>query len=64
MARLIRDDVVIYTGKIATVRREKDEVKSVSQGFECGLKLERFDDIQVGDIIETYRVESVAKKLA
>lgn len=64
MARLIRDDVVVYTGKIATVRREKDEVKSVSQGFECGLKLERFDDIQVGDIIETYRVESVAKKLA
>ncbi len=64
MARLIRDDVVVYTGKIATVRREKDEVKSVSQGFECGLKLDRFDDIQTGDIIETYRVESVAKKLA
>ena len=63
LARLIRDDVVVYTGKIATVRRDKDEVKSVSTGFECGLKLERYDDIQIGDIIETYRIESVAKTL-
>jgi len=64
LARLIRDDVVVYSGKVASVRREKEEVKSVSQGFECGLKLERYDDIQEGDIIETYRVESVAKTLA
>ena len=63
MARLLRDDVVVYSGKIATVRREKEEVRSVSQGFECGLKLERFDDIQVGDIIETFKTESIAKTL-
>jgi len=63
MARLLRDNVVVYSGKIATVRREKDEVKSVSTGFECGLKLERFDDLQVGDIIETYKLESIAKTL-
>ena len=63
MARLLRDNVVVYNGKIATVRRDKDEVKSVTQGFECGLKLDRFDDIQQGDIIETYKLESIAKTL-
>ena len=63
MARLLRDNVVVYSGKIASVRREKDEVRSVSQGFECGLKLERFDDIQAGDIIETYKLENIAKTL-
>lgn len=63
MARLLRDNVVVYSGKIATVRRERDEVKSVTQGFECGLKLDRFDDIQVGDIIETFKLESIAKTL-
>lgn len=63
MARLLRDNVVVYSGKIATVRRERDEVKSVTQGFECGLKLDRFDDIQQGDIIETFKLESIAKTL-
>ncbi|MFM1920347.1 MAG: hypothetical protein RLZZ303_1981 [Candidatus Hydrogenedentota bacterium] len=64
LARLIRDDVVICETKIATVRREKDEVKSVATGFECGIKLDNYDDIQVGDIVECYKVESVAKTLA
>jgi len=63
LARLIRDDVVIHETKIATVRREKDEVKSVATGFECGIRLEKFDDVQVGDIIECYKVENVAKTL-
>ncbi len=63
LARLLRDNIVIYSGKIATVRRERDEVKSVTQGYECGLKLDRFDDIQPGDIIETYKLESIAKTL-
>jgi translation initiation factor IF-2 len=63
LARLLRDNVVVYSGKIATVRRERDEVKSVTQGFECGLKLDRFDDIQQGDIIETFKLESIAKTL-
>ncbi len=63
LARLIRDDVVIQETKIATVRREKDEVRSVATGFECGIKLERYDDIQIGDIIETYRIDEVSKTL-
>ncbi|MBX3180136.1 MAG: translation initiation factor IF-2 [Candidatus Hydrogenedentes bacterium] len=63
LTRLIRDNVVVYSGKIASVRREKDEVRSVSQGFECGLKLDRYDDIQTGDIIETYKLENIAKTL-
>jgi translation initiation factor IF-2 len=63
LARLIRDDVVVIETKIATVRREKDEVKSVATGYECGIKLENFNDIREGDVIECYRIEDVAKKL-
>ncbi len=63
LARLIRDGKIIHTGRIGTLRREKDDVRSVSQGFECGMKLERFDDIQVGDIIESFKVELVPKTL-
>ena len=63
LARLVRDDIVIHETKIATVRREKDEVKSVATGFECGIRLDKFDDVQVGDIIECYKVENVAKTL-
>lgn len=62
-ARILRDDVIIYEGRIATLRRGKDDVRSVATGFECGIKLERFDDVQVGDIIETFRIEEVAKTL-
>ncbi len=63
LARLIRDDVVIHESKIASVRREKDEVKSVATGYECGIRLDKFDDVQVGDIIECFKVENVAKTL-
>ena len=63
LARLIRDGVIIYEGKIATLRREKDNVKSVATGFECGIRLDKFDDIQTGDIIETYKIDLIAKKL-
>lgn len=63
LARLIRDGVVVIETRIASVRRNKDEVKSVATGFECGIKLERFNDIREGDIIESYRIEDVAKKL-
>ncbi len=62
-ARLIRDQVIVHEGRIASVRRGKDDVRSVAAGFECGIKLERYDDIQSGDIIETFRVEEVAKTL-
>ncbi|MBP8129159.1 MAG: translation initiation factor IF-2 [Candidatus Hydrogenedentes bacterium] len=61
--RLLRDDVVVFEGRIESLRRGKDDVKSVSAGFECGIKLEGYDDIKEGDTIEAYRVEEVAKTL-
>ena len=59
-ARLIRDGVVIYDGNIGSVQREKDSVKEVKKGLECGITIENFSDIKVGDVIESY--EMVEKK--
>ena len=59
-ARLIRDGVVIWEGNIASLRRFKDDVSEVREGFECGIGLENFNDIKVGDQIEAYLVERVA----
>jgi translation initiation factor IF-2 len=58
--RLLRDNRVIYDGKIASLRRFKDDVSEVKQGFECGIALERYQDVKIGDIIEAYQVEKVA----
>ena len=63
LVRLLRDGVVIYEGKIQTLRRMKDDVRSVAAGLECGIKIENFDDIKVGDVIEVYQIESIAKAL-
>jgi len=63
-ARLVRDDVVVHESAIASLRREKDDMRSVQSGFECGIKLQDFEDIKVGDVVEGYRLESVAKTLA
>ncbi len=52
--RLLRDGVVIYTGKVASLKRFKDDVKEVTKGYECGVGLENFNDIKVGDIIEAF----------
>jgi translation initiation factor IF-2 len=49
---------------VDSLRREKDDARSVSAGFECGLKLERYEDIQIGDIVEVFKIEQVAKVLA
>ncbi len=54
MARIIRDGVIVYTGKISSLKRFKDDVKEVSNGYECGIMFEKFNDIQVGDYIETF----------
>jgi translation initiation factor IF-2 len=54
--RLIRDGAVVHEGKIASLRRFKDDVREVTEGFECGIGLERFNDIKVGDIIEAYEI--------
>lgn len=57
--RLIRDGIVIYEGKLASLKRFKDDVKQVKQGFECGLMIEKYNDIKVGDQIEAYIMEEV-----
>jgi translation initiation factor IF-2 len=59
-ARLLRDNVVVYEGKIGSLRRFKDDVSEVKSGFECGIGFERFNDIKVGDIIEVFATERVA----
>ena len=59
-ARILRDNVVIFEGKIDSLRRFKDDVSEVKQGFECGISLERFQDVKTGDVIEAYTTEDVA----
>ena len=59
-ARLVRDNVVVYEGKIGSLRRFKDDVSEVKAGFECGIGFERFNDIKVGDLIEVFFKERVA----
>ena len=61
--RIIRDGVVIYTGKLGSLKRFKDDVKEVSSGYECGLNIENFNDIKVGDIVEGYNIVEVQRKL-
>jgi translation initiation factor IF-2 len=62
-ARLLRDNVVVYNGKIASLRRFKEDVKEVQAGYECGIGLERFNDVKIGDIIEVYVMEEKAPVL-
>lgn len=62
-ARLIRDKIVIFDGKLASLRRFKDDVKEVTEGFECGIAFEGHNDIQLRDMIEAYKIEKVATKL-
>lgn len=60
--RVIRDGVVVHTGQLASLKRFKDDVKEVSAGYECGLNIQNFNDIQVGDIVEAYEQVEVKKK--
>ena len=60
-ARVIRDGVVIYDGKVASVQREKDTVKEVKKGFECGITLENYSDIKEGDIIENFEMVEIKR---
>ena len=62
-ARLVRDDVVVHDGKLGSLRRFKEEVREVKEGYECGMSFENFQDIQQGDVIECYEVEEVARAL-
>jgi translation initiation factor IF-2 len=61
--RLIREGVVVYTGLLGSLKRFKDDVKEVAKGFECGLNIERFNDIKVGDVVEAFEEVEVKQKL-
>ena len=61
--RVIRDGIVVYTGKLASLKRFKDDVKEVVSGQDCGLNIENFNDIKVGDIVEAYEVIEIKRKL-
>ncbi|TMK46969.1 MAG: translation initiation factor IF-2 [Actinobacteria bacterium] len=62
-ARVVRDGVVVYEGRIGSLRRFKDDVREVAEGFECGISIENFQDVHEGDIIEAYEVREVARQL-
>jgi len=61
--RLLRDNVVVHEGKLSSLRRIKDDVREVASGYECGIGIENFNDIKIGDIIEAFEIEKIATKL-
>ena len=61
--RVIRDNIVVFEGKFSSLRRFKDDVREVQEGYECGFALEGFSDLKEKDLLEAYRVEKVAGKL-
>jgi translation initiation factor IF-2 len=61
--RLVRDGTVVYDGRVASLRRFKDDVREVQEGFECGIGLENFQDVKEGDVLEAYEVREIARTL-
>jgi translation initiation factor IF-2 len=61
--RLTRDNIVVYEGKMSSLRRFKDDVKDASSGYECGIGLENYNDIKIGDMIEAFEMEKIAATL-
>ncbi len=61
--RVIRDNIVVYNGKISSLKRFKEDIREVQAGYECGIMIENFNDIKIGDIIENYIIEKIAAKL-
>jgi translation initiation factor IF-2 len=61
--RLIRNNIVVYEGKISSLKRIKEDAKEVQTGYECGIMIENFNDLKIGDIIENYIIEKIAAKL-
>jgi translation initiation factor IF-2 len=61
--RVLRDNVVVYEGKLSSLRRFKEDVREVQTGYECGIGIENFNDVKVGDVIEAYTLDKVAGKL-
>jgi translation initiation factor IF-2 len=64
LIRLIRDNVVVYTGELDSLKRFKDDVREVKGGFECGLSIKNFDDLRLGDQVEAYEIVEVARTLS
>ncbi|MGH7209324.1 MAG: EF-Tu/IF-2/RF-3 family GTPase, partial [Nitrospiraceae bacterium] len=61
--RVVRDQVTVYEGKLSSLRRFKDDVREVQQGYECGIGVENFSDLKTGDVLEVYTFDKVAAKL-
>jgi translation initiation factor IF-2 len=61
--RLLRDNVVVYTGRVGSLRRFKDDAREVQSGYECGIGLERFNDVKVGDVVECFRMDAIKRTL-
>jgi len=61
--RLLRDGIMVFDGSISSLKRFKDDVREVEAGFECGIGLENFNDVKVGDVIEAYRIVESKRKL-
>jgi translation initiation factor IF-2 len=61
--RLVRDGALVYTGGISSLKRFKDDVKEVREGLECGIGVENFNDVKVGDRIEAFRIDEVKRTL-
>jgi translation initiation factor IF-2 len=61
--RVLRDSVVVFSGGLHSLKRFKDDVKEVRDGLECGIGVENFNDLKVGDVIESYKIEQVARTL-
>jgi translation initiation factor IF-2 len=59
----VRDGAVVYDGRVASLRRFKDDVREVQEGFECGIGLENFQDVKEGDVLEAYEVREIARSL-
>ncbi len=62
-ARIVRDSVIIYDSRVSSLRRFKDDVREVKGGFECGLSIENYNDIKVGDVVEVYEMNEIAATL-
>ena len=61
--RLIRDGIVIFTGKIKQLKRVKEDANEVKNGYECGISIEDYNDIKVGDVIESFEIKEIKRKL-
>jgi translation initiation factor IF-2 len=63
-ARLLRNNVVVWTGELDSLKRFKDDVKEVKEGYECGLSLRGYNEIEEGDQLEVFEIQEIARKLA